>query len=107
LAVNLAVATIHSQNYPDVKGRIQPKMWRGHRVVTYKDISAVHSVPVDQVRKAFFRHRKDMIQGTDYFGLRGREVRDFQAETETLESHQRGGANMLNVFTESGYIKLA
>lgn len=107
LAVNLAVANIHPQNLPDVNGRIQPKMWRGHRVVTYKDISAVHSVPVDQVRKAFFRHRKDMIQGTDYFGLRGREVRDFKAEAETLESHRRGGANMLNVFTESGYIKLA
>ena len=54
LAVNLAVANIHPQNLPDVNGRIQPKMWRGHRVVTYKDISAVHSVPVDQVRKAFF-----------------------------------------------------
>ena len=48
---------------------IEIKEFNGQRVVTFKDIDAVHGRPEGTARKRFADNRQHFIEGEDYFVL--------------------------------------
>lgn len=76
------------------------KVYKGQRVVTFKDIDTVHQRPEGTAKRNFDTNRKHFIEGEDFFLLK---QSDFQKdEIRTLEIPNRG----LTVFTEQGYLML-
>ncbi len=73
--------------------------FEGIRVVTFKDIAKVHKVPLETVRKNFYRNKKHFIKGIDY------DMINSQNDGVTICPTQKRVTN-LNVFTESGYLML-
>ena len=98
---------------------IQYKEYQGQRVVTFKDIDAVHHRPNNTAKKAFNRNRKHFIECEDYFIVRPVDKENSQkSEFWTLENKEnvlmgqfdslgfkvpnRG----LTLITESGYLMI-
>lgn len=75
---------------------ISIKEYSGKRVVTFKDIDAVHHRPEGTARKRFNDNRKRFVEGEDYFKIQPSEIR-----TVGITS-PNGGI----VVTESGYYML-
>ena len=76
---------------------IQVKEYNGKRVVTLKDIDAVHERPEGTARRNFNTNKKYFIEGEDYF------VRDsYEAKTEFNIIAPNG----LVLITELGYLML-
>ena len=68
---------------------IQFKEYQGQRVVTFKDIDAVHHRPNDDARKSFNRNRKHFIEGEDYFIVRpGDKEKILMGEFHPLENKE-------------------
>lgn len=53
----------------------------GQRVVTFKDIDAVHGKTDGAARKRFNDNKKHFIEGVDYFKVKCSEVRPFFGQT--------------------------
>jgi len=91
--------------------------YNGQRVVTFKDIDAVHKRPSGTTKKAFNRHRDKLREGEDYFMLRYSEdkenlkVHEMDLKTD-LNVHEMDIRNItvprrgITVLTESGYLLL-
>ncbi len=77
------------------------KEWRGKRVVTFKDIDAVHQRPEGTARKRFNDNRKHFVSGVDFFRLSKDEVQ--LSEIRTVENVSNNGITLI---TESGYLML-
>lgn len=76
---------------------IQVKEYNGQRVITFKDIDAVHERPDGTARKAFWRNKEHFIKGEDYFVL----------ETdEAQKAFNIAAPNGLALITEQGYLML-
>lgn len=76
---------------------IQIKEYNGKRVVTFKDVDAVHERPDGTARKAFWRNKDHFIEGEDYFVL----------ETdEAQKAFNIAAPNGLALMTEQGYLML-
>ncbi len=73
------------------------KEWNGKRVVTFKDIDAVHSRADGTARKRFNNNKKRFIEGEDYF------VRN---SDEAKQEYNITAPNGLTLITESGYLML-
>ncbi len=71
--------------------------YNGQRVVTFKDIDAVHSRKDGTAHRNFKANRNRFIEGVDYFRLQRDEIRPFGITSPN------GGI----VITESGYLMLA
>ena len=68
---------------------IQFKEYQGQRVVTFKDIDAVHHRPKDTARRNFKQNRKHFIEGEDYFIVRpGDKENSQKSEFWTLENKE-------------------
>ena len=88
------------------------KVWNGQRVVTFKDIDAVHQRPSGTAKTAFNRNRKRFIAGVDYFVITRSEFQKSVKETlefqkyakDTLESFGDIPNRGLTVLTETGYL---
>lgn len=79
------------------------KEWRGKRVVTFKDVDAVHRRPEGTARKRFNDNRKRFISGVDFFKVKCCEVRPFFGQT--LPNGFNPDAD-ITLITESGYLML-
>lgn len=73
------------------------KEYNGQRVVTLKEIDAVHERPEGTARKRFNDNRKHFIEGVDYF------VRN---SDEAFKEFGIVAPNGLTLITESGYLML-
>lgn len=76
------------------------KEWKGQRVVTFKDIDAVHERPDGTARRNFNANKEYFIEGEDYFFVKPSDVQMY--EIRTSEINNRGTA----LITESGYLML-
>lgn len=76
---------------------LEIKEYNGQRVVTLKDIDAVHNRPEGTARKRFSNNRKRFIEGEDFYKIQKSEKR-----TLGFDIPNRG----LIVMTETGYLML-
>lgn len=76
---------------------IAVKEFKGRRVVTFKDIDAVHERADGTARKRFNDNKKHFVEGEDYFVRKTDE-----AQTE----YGIAAPNGLTLITESGYLML-
>ncbi len=57
------------------------KEYEGKRVVTFKDIDAVHGRPDGTARKRFNDNKEHFIEGEDFYRVTCEEVRPFFGQT--------------------------
>lgn len=68
---------------------IQFKEYQGQRVVTFKDIDAVHRRPNNTAKRAFNQNRKHFVDGEDYFIVRpGDKGTVLKGEIHPLENKE-------------------
>lgn len=82
---------------------LQIKEYQGRRVVTLKDIDAVHQRPEGTARKRFADNRKRFINGVDFFKVKCREVSPFFGHTLPNGFNPNGDVTLI---TETGYMML-
>ena len=76
---------------------ISIKEYSGQRVVTFKDIDAVHGRPDGTARKRFNDNRDRFVEGEDYF---------VRKTDEAMNEFGIAAPNGLVLITESGYLML-
>lgn len=79
---------------------LQIKMYKGNRVVTFKDIDTVHNRPAGTARKRFNDNKKHFIEGEDYYSVKPSDIQ--MSEIRTSEINNRGTV----LLTESGYLMI-
>lgn len=77
---------------------IQVKEYKGNRVVTFKDIDAVHGRVEGTASRNFLENKSKLIEGEDYYILSKKQNNEIRG----LEIPNRG----LTVVTETGYLML-
>lgn len=80
--------------------RISIKEFSGQRVVTFKDIDAVHGRPDGTARKRFNDNREHFIVGEDFFVL----TQPSEIRTLGIQRPQGGTPESVTLVTESGYL---
>lgn len=81
---------------------ITVKEYNGQRVVTFKDIDAVHGRPDGTASRNFRTNRERFVEGEDFYTLnQPDEIRRFG-----LERPQGGTPDSVILITESGYLML-
>lgn len=86
---------INKQNLP-------VKEYKGQRVVTFKDIDAVHGRPDGTAGRNFRKNRKHFIENTDFFAI--------NLTSDEIRRQFGAGKNSgrtITALTESGYLMLA
>lgn len=78
------------------------KEYEGKRVITFKDIDAVHNRPEGTARKRFNDNKKHFIEGEDYFKICASEIRTRKIMEISPKTHED-----VTFMTESGYLMLA
>lgn len=78
------------------------KEFSGQRVVTFKDIDAVHGRPDGTARKRFNDNREHFIEGEDFFVLN----QPSEIRTLGIQRPQGGTPESVTLITESGYLML-
>lgn len=76
------------------------KEYKGHRVVTFRDIDMVHNRPEGTARRNFNKNMKYFIEGEDFFLVKPSEFQ--KDEFRPFEIPPRG----IIVLTESGYLMI-
>jgi hypothetical protein len=96
---------IHNSNVIDMQEYVKVnnqelaiKEFRGNRVVTFKEIDALHQRPDGSASRNFKEHRNRFIEGEDYFII----TKSLKDEIRPLEIPNRG----ITVLTESGYLMI-
>ena len=79
------------------------KEYHGARVVTFKEIDAVHGRPDGTARKRFNDNRDHFIEGEDFFKVKCSEVRPFFGQTPPNGFNPDADIILI---TESGYLML-
>lgn len=82
--------------------QISVKEFSGQRVVTFKDIDAVHDRPDGTARKRFNDNREHFIEGEDFFVLN----QPSEIRTLGIQRPQGGTPESVTLITESGYLML-
>ena len=90
----LTTITIHGTELPI-------KEYQGERVVTLKEIDAVHRRPEGTARKRFNDNRKHFIKGVDFFQVCASEIRTHKLMDISPKTHEN-----VALITESGYLML-
>ena len=81
------------------------KMYNGDRVVTFKDIDAVHGRSDGAARYNFSKNKKHFIEGEDYYNLKHSDF--LMCENQTLGFDKDSFPNRgLTLLTESGYLMI-
>lgn len=83
------------------KTELPIKEYNGQRVVTLKEIDAVHERPEGTARKRFNDNRKHIIEGVDYFKISASEFR-----TRFDPAYSKQATEQVTLITESGYLML-
>lgn len=76
---------------------VRIKEFNGQRVITFRDIDTLHHRPTGSARKTFNSHRKQFVEGEDYFVLN---------TDEAQVSFGLKAPNGIILLTESGYLLL-
>lgn len=84
------------------KAELPIKEYQGQRVVTMKEIDAVHERPEGTARKRFNDNKVHFIEGVDYFNV----TQPSEIRTLGLERPQGGTPESVTLITESGYLML-
>ena len=84
------------------KTELPIKEYQGQRVVTMKEIDAVHQRPEGTARKRFNDNKVHFIEGVDYFNV----TQPSEIRTLGLERPQGGTPESVTLITESGYLML-
>ena len=79
---------------------IYAKEYKEKRVVTFKDIDAVHERPDGTARKRFSDNKEHFIEGVDFFKITPSE---FRTAIGNMDLRQQ---NDITLVTESGYLML-
>ncbi len=74
--------------------------YNGQRVVTFKDIDAVHGRAEGTARRNFSTNREHFIEGVDFFKITPNE---FRTAIGDMDKRQK---NDITLMTESGYLML-
>lgn len=80
---------------------LTPKIYNGQRVVTLRDIDAVHQRPEGTAKRNFLANRDRLVEGEDYFKICVDEIRS--RKIFDISPNARGD---VTVITESGYLLL-
>ena len=83
------------------KTELPIKEYNGQRVVTLKEIDAVHERPEGTARKRFNDNRKHIIEDVDYFKISASEIR-----TRFDPAYSKQATEQVTLITESGYLML-
>lgn len=83
------------------KTELPIKEYNGQRVVTLKEIDAVHERPEGTARKRFNDNRKHIIEDVDYFKISASEFR-----TRFDPAYSKQATEQVTLITESGYLML-
>ena len=75
--------------------------YNGQRVVTLKDIDAVHGRAAGTARKRFNDHKRRFLEGTDYFKVPASEIRTHNIVDLSIKAQED-----ITLLTESGYLML-
>lgn len=78
-----------------------PKTFNGQRVVTFKDIDAVHERPEGTARRNFNQNKQYFIEGEDFYCVNQGNLSMY--ENRTLENIPPKG---ITVFSQTGYLML-
>lgn len=78
------------------------KEYQGQKVVTLKEIDAVHNRPEGTARRNFNTNKKHLIENTDFFII----TQPDEIRTLGLERPQGGTPESVTLVTESGYLML-
>lgn len=78
------------------------KEFHGQRVVTLREVDAVHQRPEGTARKRFNDNREHFIEGTDFFTI----TQPSEIRTLGFERPQGGIPEKVTLITESGYLML-
>lgn len=79
---------------------IHPKEYKGRRVVTFKDIDAVHGRPDGTARKRFNDNKDHFIEGEDFYKITPSEFRT------AIGDMDRRQQNDITLITETGYLMI-
>lgn len=79
---------------------ISTKEYKGKRIVTFKDIDAVHERPDGTARKRFSDNKDRFIEGVDFFKITPSEFRTAIGDMDLRQQ------NDVTLVTESGYLML-
>nr|WP_242970370.1 ORF6C domain-containing protein [Blautia sp. An249] len=79
---------------------ISAKEYKGKRIVTFKDIDAVHERPDGTARKRFSYNKDHFIEGVDFFKITPSEFRTVIGDMDLRQQ------NDVTLVTESGYLML-
>ena len=82
------------------KTDLEVKVFKGQRVVTFKDIDSVHQRPCGTASRNFKTNRKHFIEDEDYFVVK---PNDFQKDEIRLSGINNRGTTFV---TETGYLML-
>lgn len=83
------------------KTELPIKEYQGQRVVTMKEIDAVHERPEGTARKRFNDNKVHFIEGVDYFKISASEIR-----TRFDPDYSKQATEDVTLITESGYLML-
>lgn len=79
----------------------KPIEWKNQVVITTALLAEVYETDVDNVKKNFNRHKDNFIDGTHYFLLQGKDLKEFK--NRVTDSPLVGkNANQLYLWTERG-----
>lgn len=78
------------------------KEFNGQRVVTFKDIDMLHERVEGTAGRNFRENKSHLIEGEDYFSIKGNELKSFKQATNFVGSN----AKEIILITESGYLML-
>ncbi len=81
---------------------VKIKEYKGQRVVTFKDIDAVHNRPEGTASRNFKVNRKHFIEGEDFFLVKPSDIQKDEIRLFGFEVPNRG----LILLTETGYLML-
>lgn len=82
------------------------KEYRGQRVVTFKDIDAVHGRPEGTARKRFAENRNRFIEGEDFFVVTPTDLGNTELSEKRTFGIEVDSPRGMALITEQGYLML-
>lgn len=79
---------------------IEIKEFRGQRVVTFKDIDAIHKRVEGTAKRNFSENKDKMIEEEDYFLVKPKDIKEYEIRTAEINNF---GTYLI---TESGYLMI-
>lgn len=82
------------------------RFWNNTPVVTFKDIDTVHERPDGTARRAFSKHKKHFLEGTDYYKITPQTLENIDLHAKRTLGIDSVPNRGVTIFTETGYLML-